>query len=239
MTNREGLQMSGYFLPLENSRKYVIAYHGYGSKPEDIGGTLRRFHDLGYQVLAPISRGYGQSGGDFYGMGWLERLDLLDWITFLIRQDPAARILLFGESMGAATVMMAAGEKLPPQVRGIIEDCGYTSVWDEFSYLLGQLFHLPTFPILYLMDLICQRKAGYGFREASSVRQLQKATVPMLFIHGGADTFVPTAMLDQVYDACASPVKEQLIIPGGAHAQSVTVAPTVYWNKIEEFLGKL
>ena len=151
---------------------------------------------------------------------------------------PEARILVFGESMGAATAMDVAGESLPANVKCIIEDCGYTSVWDEFSLQLKDVFGLPSFPLLDVANLVCNVRAGYDFHKASSVEQLKHATVPMLFIHGDQDTFVPYSMLDQNYDACASKVKQKLTIHGATHAKSAQVDPELYWNTVDDFLDE-
>ena len=140
--------------------------------------------------------------------------------------------------MGAATAMDVAGESLPANVKCIIEDCGYTSVWDEFSLQLKDVFGLPSFPLLDVANLVCNVRAGYDFHKASSVNQLEHATVPMLFIHGDQDTFVPYDMLDQNYDACASKVKQKLTIHGATHAKSAQVDPELYWNTVDDFLDK-
>ena len=171
-------------------------------------------------------------------MGWLERPDVLDWIGGIVEQDPDAEIVLHGVSMGGATVMMAAGEDLPENVKCIVEDCGYSSVWDEFRLQLKNVFGLPAFPLLNAASLVCQVRAGYGFREASSVRQLQKASVPMLFIHGDADTFVPFEMLDVVYEACASAEKEKLVVHGAPHGDAADTDPELYWSTVAAFVGK-
>lgn len=134
--------------------------------------------------------------------------------------------------------MMTAGEELPEQIKCIIEDCGYTSVWDEFSLQLKSLFDAPDFPLMYTTDLVCKMRAGYGFQEASSVEQLKKAKVPMLFIHGEKDTFVPYSMLNQVYNACASAEKEKLTIPNAGHGVAATTDPSLYWSTVEAFLNK-
>lgn len=131
-----------------------------------------------------------------------------------------------------------AGESLPTNVKCIIEDCGYTSVWDEFSLQLKDVFGLPSFPLLDVANLVCNVRAGYDFHEASSVEQLKRATVPMLFIHGDQDTFVPYSMLDQNYDACASKVKQKLTVHGAAHAKSAQVDPELYWNTVNGFLDE-
>lgn len=168
----------------------------------------------------------------------LQRPDVLAWIDTIIQRDPEARIVLHGVSMGGATVMMASGEDLPDNVKCIVEDCGYSSVWDEFSFQLKNVFHLPAFPILNAASMFSKLRAGYSFQEASSVEQLKKATVPMLFIHGDADTFVPFEMLDVVYNACASAEKEKLVSPGAAHGGAVSTEPTLYWDTVTAFLDK-
>lgn len=156
-----------------------------------------------------------------------------------MEQDPQAEVVLFGISMGGATVMMTAGEAdLSSNVKCVIEDCGYSSVWDEFAGQLKEMFGLPTFPVLDAASLVTQLRAGYGFQEASAVEQLKKTSLPMLFIHGEEDTFVPYAMLDVVYQACASPEKELLSIPSAEHGEASSVDPERYWSTVEAFLAK-
>lgn len=171
-------------------------------------------------------------------MGWPERRDVVRWCQQLIAEDPEAEIVLYGVSMGAATVMMASGEAdLPVQVRCVIEDCGYTSVWDEFSGQLKELFGLPPFPVLNAADLVCRIRAGYSITEASALRQVERSVTPTLFIHGEEDTFVPFWMLEELYQA-ASCEKEKLAVPGAAHAESAAVAPELYWPAVDAFLAR-
>ena len=238
LTSEDGLTLNARYFPLDNSHRYAIVCHGYGGNSTQMSGYAKRFHNLGFSVLVPDARAHGESEGAYYGMGWPERKDLLDWSDQLIAADPAAEIVLFGVSMGGATVMMTAGEELPEQIKCIVEDCGYTSVWDEFSLQLKSLFDAPDFPLMYTTDLICRLRAGYGFHEASAVEQLKKANVPMLFIHGEKDTFVPYSMLDQVYNACASAEKEKLTVPGAGHGIAASVDPDLYWSTVESFLNK-
>ena len=148
-------------------------------------------------------------------------------------------MVLFGVSMGGARVMMTAGEAdLSPSVKCVIEDCGYTSVWDEFAGQLQEMFGLPTFPVLDAASLVTQIRAGYGFKEASAVEQLKKNVRPMLFIHGEEDTFVPYSMLDVVYSACAGPDKERLSVPGAGHGEASWKDPELYWSTVGAFLDK-
>ncbi len=240
LTSHDGLALHALYLPRpEPSHKYAVICHGYGSIPQDMGGFASRFYDMGYNILTPAARCHELSQGRYASMGWLERKDIVDWADALVEQDPDAEIVLFGVSMGGATVMMTAGEAgLSPNVRCIIEDCGYTSVWDEFAGELQTMFGLPTFPVLDAASLVSQVRAGFGFKEASSVEQLKKTAVPMLFIHGEEDTFVPYWMLDVVYEACASPEKERLSIPGAGHGEAMRTDPELYWATVEGFLAK-
>jgi hypothetical protein len=235
VTSRDGLTLYGDFFP-QTGHHCAILLHGYAGKPANLAGTARKFYEMGFSVLLPSARGHGKSGGHYYGMGWLDRLDLLTWVQDAANRDPQAEILLFGVSMGGSAVMMASGEVLPPQVKCIISDCGYSDLWSEFSLQLRHTFHLPAFPLLYMADLICQLRCGFSFRQASAVEQLKKAAVPMLFLHGEQDTFVPYSMLDKVYNACGSQEKEKCSIPGGTHAQAVSADPELYWNAVTDFL---
>ena len=215
---------------------YAICLHGYTNEPIGMARYAKRFFDRGMTVLTPAARAHELSGGTYIGMGWPERNDVVKWAREIVRRDSKARILIFGVSMGGATAMDVAGEKLPSQVKCIIEDCGYTSVWDEFALQLKDVFGLPSFPLLDVANVACNIRAGYDFRTASSVEQLKKATLPMLFIHGDKDTFVPYSMLDQNYDACASKVKQKLTVHGATHAKSAQTDPDLYWSTVEDFL---
>lgn len=234
----DGLKLHGYKINNENNNgKYVIACHGYGGRADEFGRYAKYFYDMGYSVILPDARAHGQSEGNIKYMGWQERLDLLTWIDEIIKEEPNAKIVLFGVSMGASTVMMASGEDLPEQVKAIVEDCGYSSVWDEFEYVLKSNLHLPAFPTMQVSSLVTKIRAGYSFKEASAVEQVKKSKTPTLFIHGSNDTFVPFFMLDMVYDA-ASCEKEKLVVEGAGHAGSTRKDPKLYWETIEKFLIK-
>ena len=140
--------------------------------------------------------------------------------------------------MGAATVLMASGEALPKQVKGIVADCGYTSAWEEFAHQMRHGFHLPVFPILHLTSCISQLLAKYGFKEASAVEAVKRATVPIVFIHGTRDTYVPTEMVHPLYDACPTE-KELVLVEGAAHALSYMTDPGRYEETLTRFLTKL
>lgn len=217
--------------------KWAIVAHGYTADSAHMTRFIRKFFEKGYSVLAPDLRGHGKSEGEYIGMGWHDRLDMLLWIDQIIEKDPKAKIVLFGISMGGATVMMTAGEELPDNVKAIVEDCGYSSVSDEFIYQLEVLFGLPEFPVINAANTITKLRAGYDLYEASAVKQVANSKTPILFIHGDQDTFVPFTMLDELYEA-AKVEKEKLIIPGAGHGEASTVAAKLYWNTVWDFINR-
>ena len=116
-----------------------------------------------------------------------------------------AQIVLHGNSMGSATVCMMSGLDLPPQVKGIISDCAFTSMKDVFTHVLHSMYHIPAFPMLQLADWANKRKVGYGLDDCDSSREVKHAKVPFLFIHGKEDVFVPCWMTEKIYENCAAP----------------------------------
>ena len=140
--------------------------------------------------------------------------------------------------MGAATVMMTSGEELPANVKCCIADCGFSSVWDEFSNEMKEEFKVPVpGALLAPASLTSKFVNGFGYKEASSLKQLAKSKTPTLFIHGEEDLFVPYRMIDLNYNAAACP-KEKLSIPDAEHANAHLVHPEIYWPKTFEFIDK-
>lgn len=246
ITSFDGLNLHGWLFdpdcvnPLPHL--YAICCHGYTGEPAEMAKWAHRFAKLGFTVLVPAQRAHELSEGRYVGMGWLERNDLLAWIHLIVESDPDARILLHGNSMGAATVMMAAGDpRLPRNVVSAIEDSGYASVRMQFIDSARSMFHLPKLLAAMCVDaagLVCKYRAGFDFSDASCVEQLKHTTIPMLFIHGAADTFVSPRFLDMNYGACSSLDREKLIVPDADHVMSSAVAPDVYWSKVEGFVKR-
>ena len=246
ITSFDGLNLHGWLFdpdcvnPLPHL--YAICCHGYTGEPAEMAKWAHRFAKLGFTVLVPAQRAHELSEGRYVGMGSLERNDLLAWIHLIVESDPDARILLHGNSMGATTVMMAAGDpRLPRNVVSAIEDSGYASVRMQFIDSARSMFHLPKLLAAMCVDaagLVCKYRAGFDFSDASCVEQLKHTTIPMLFIHGAADTFVSPRFLDMNYGACSSLDREKLLVPDADHVMSSAVAPDVYWSKVEGFVKR-
>lgn len=236
--SEDGLRLWGkMYFQEEQSDKWVIIAHGYTSSHEDVQPIALNFYNQGYNVLTPDMRAHGNSEGKFIGMGWLDRKDMLKWIEYVVSVDSKAQIVLYGESMGGATVMMTSGEELPSNVKAIVEDCGYTSVWEMFEAQLYERFGLPSFPILNAAKAVTQIRAKYDISEASALEQVKKSVTPILFTHGGNDNYVPTEMIYRLYDA-ATCEKDMLIIDGADHGAAPDVDPETYYEKVFSFLRK-
>ncbi|MTK53062.1 alpha/beta hydrolase [Paludibacter sp.] len=214
------------------AKKTALIIHGYTDNSIRMLMIGYLYHKkLGFNILLPDLRGQGKSDGKYIQMGWKDRLDILKWIDVVqAKFGSDNRIVIHGISMGAATTMMTSGETLDKHVKCFVEDCGFTSVWDEFSYKLKKEYHMPSFPLLYTTSLYCKLKLGWSFGEASAINQVKKCRLPMFFIHGGSDTYVPTKMVYELYQAKLG-VKELWITPKVTHAQS-------YWDYTDEYTEK-
>lgn len=228
--------VEGKYKEHEGQHNWVILVHGYKSSNRSMMSYGAQYYQQGYNVLLPDNRAHGDSEGDYIGMGWLDKDDIVCWIDWIVEKDKDARIIIHGVSMGGATTMMLSGDN-NKYVIGYIEDCGYTSVWDIFASELDKRFSLPTFPVLDISNIVAQMKVGYSFKEASSIEQVKKCQKPTLFIHGGKDDFVPTSMVYEVYEA-ATCIKDIYIVEQAGHAEAKDYNPQAYWNKVFDFIDK-
>ena len=221
----------------------AIVVHGYTDNHIVFLYLARMYRDvLNYNVLMPDLPYHGWSEGEAAQMGWLDRLDVLKWIEVAHGIFGGDFMVLHGVSMGAATVMMASGEELPPYVKAFVEDCGYTTVWEQFDNTFKSTFPQIAFlrgPILTSANIVCRKRYGWDFKEASSVAQLAKCDRPMLFIHGESDDFVPTDHVYKNYEAKANGYKEIWVAPGSVHAASYKDHPQEYTQRVSDFLAKV
>lgn len=237
----DGTSLQGYYLPAkEPTTKTVVFAHGYLGHAFDMGLFGEYYYEtLGYNIFTPDLRGHGKSGGNYIGFGWHDRLDILSWLNLLIEENgEQSEFILHGLSMGAATVLMASGESLPKQVKGIIADSPYTSVYDLFAYQLKRMYQLPDQLFLPMTSIVTKQKANYSLKEASAIEQVKKATVPILYIHGEGDTFVPTKMTEQLYEATNSE-KEMITFPEANHGEAVVMHRDLFFETIHHFVKRV
>ena len=226
-----------YLLPKMDSDIFVVLVHGYGSSPRNMGVYAKHYIELGYNVIAPSMNGHADSETKRITMGWEDRLDVIDWINYIVEDYPDAKIIIHGVSMGSATTMMALGENLPANVKVAVADCGFTSIWDIFDEKISKVINIPGDPILSSANRVNKAISGFDFKKASAIDQLKKADVPTIFIHGEEDTFVPFEMLQKLYDAAACE-KELVTIPEAPHARNSIVNPELYWTSVDNFISE-
>ncbi len=236
----DGLRLHGTYFPIGEEKKVVICFHGYTSEGmKDYIALSDYYLNRGYSMLLIDARSHGKSEGRYIGFGCLDRKDALKWIDWVIEQcGHTVRIVLHGTSMGGATVLMTSGLELPEQVRGVVSDCAFTSPKEVFTHVLHSMYHLPAFPVIYLADLVNRKLAGYGMDECNAAREVARAKVPILMIHGDGDTFVPSRMCDKIYANCTSP-KRKLIVKGAAHAESYYKDTAAYEEALGDFLKEI
>ena len=237
ITSEDGLRLHGTFFPAEGSKKTVLCFHGYTSEGVKDYAAISEFYlSLGFHMLIVDERAHGQSEGTYIGFGCLDRRDALLWMKYLDhRFQGKGETILHGISMGGATVLMASGLNLPESVKGIISDCGFTSPWEVFASVLRNTYKMPGFPILQIADQMVKSEAGYSLKECSAREEVKKARIPILFIHGNKDTFVPCWMCHELYSACLAP-KGKLIVEGAGHAEAYYKNTEVYQHAVLAFL---
>ncbi len=237
--SKDNIKLHGYKIvnPIRKSNVWVILVHGYMGSSYEMSGFAKEYINMGYNVFLIDLRAHGKSEGKYIGMGWKDRLDLKEWINKICTDEPECKIILYGVSRGAATVMMTTGEKLPKNVKACIEDCGYSSVYDQFKMMLESIPRFFANFILISSGCVSKIRIGYSYNEASSVKQIKKTNIPILFIHGDKDKFVPYIMLGKLYKAANYP-KQRLIIENAGHVESAKINSKLYWRTVRKFINK-
>lgn len=242
ITAPDGTTLHAYYIAADTaSNRTAVLVHGYTDHPFGMMqyGWIYR-EKLGCNLLLPTLRYHGKSGGDHIQMGWHDRLDVKQWLNEADSLFGAGQqMVVHGLSMGGATVMMLSGEEdLPTSVKCIVEDCGYMGVWEQFQKELKEDYHLPSFPVLHIANLICRMRHGWDFLQASALDAVERSTVPMLFIHGGDDHYVPTWMVYPLYAQKQQGEKQKWLSPDAGHADAFMDHPEEYTQQVVEFCSK-
>lgn len=236
LRSREGLTLVGHFRKCENAERILIAFHGWRSAwYRDFGLVSEFWEREKCSVLYVEQRAQNESEGAYIGFGLTERYDCLDWVRWVVDHcGSELPIYLTGVSMGATTVLMAAGMELPDAVRGVIADSAYTSPQDIWQYVMGHNLHLPTLLATPIADGICKKRLAAGAGSCSTLVSLAETDVPVLLIHGEDDHFVPLRMARENLNACHSPC-ELLVVPGADHAMSYYMDKETYEAAVRRF----
>jgi uncharacterized protein len=238
----DGTRLCGHQLinPQSNHR-YILACHGYRGEWEELSIPCRFFYEqMGYSLLMIEQRAHGESGYPIICYGSKERLDIVKWADYLVKNDPQAEIVLYGLSMGAASSMMALTSGLTDHVKCCIEDCGYSNIKEEIEYTLKNHYHLKAVPFFSsAAQLIVFLRYGLSLTRYSPVKSLKKNNFPIMMIHGDIDTYVPFYMLDKNYDAVKEGTyKEKHVFVNTWHAMSFLTDLPRYQTICKSFIVK-
>lgn len=240
MKSRDGLALHACYLPAEHARRFVLLSHGYkGSGFGDFAYIARFLHENHCNLLFIDQRCCGKSKGEYITFGAMEQYDVQGWAYFIARRNKEKLpIYLYGESMGAASVLMASGHKLPKEVKGLISDCAFCSMKRQFKDMAANWFHLHWIGFLLLrIDLFCRLLAGFRMSDADTAKAMECNRRPILFFHGEADTYVDQKNSRYHYSVCRAP-KELIVIPEAKHLCSAYVEPELYRQKLLDFFHK-
>lgn len=240
ITSHDGLRLYAKYYEVKPGAPLQIMLHGYRSSAErDFCGGLTEALKLGFNVLLPDQRAHGKSEGRALSFGINESRDCLAWAEYAVKRfGRDTEIILYGMSMGAATVLMASELPLPESVKGIVADCGYTSPSAIIKSVVTER-HYPLFPTYALIRLGGWLFGGFDIEKHSAVDALKHCKIPVLFIHGEADRFVPCDMGRENHNACASPGKRLLAVPKAGHGISYMVDREAYLKELKAFLNSV
>ena len=237
MEGYDGTELVGHLFRAEGQERVILAMHGWRSSwARDFGAVADFFRENHCTVLYAEQRGQGESGGEYMSFGMIERFDCLEWIKWLNANGfEKSKIYLAGISMGASTVLMTAGfPELPENVAGVLADCGFTSAKAEWKYISENNLRIPYDRRGKHVDALCRKRIDLDSDAYTTLDAMKTCRVPILFVHGAADTFVPPDMTLQNYEACQSP-KQLLLVPGANHGMSYFRDRAGYEAAVKDF----
>lgn len=227
-------KLVGEFYHAASPKRIIIAFHGWRSScGEDFGMMAEFFNKNDCSVLYIQQRGQGESGGNYMGFGLIERYDCFEWVKY-VNEKYNLPIYLAGISMGASTILMSSNLEMPASVKGIIADCGFTSPHAIWKHVANNNMKLAYGLFGKIADDICKKKIQMGTKDFSVADAMKTNKIPILFIHGTDDHFVPISMTFENYKSCNSP-KKLLVIPGADHGMSYFVDTAQYEKAIIDF----
>ncbi len=233
----DGLKLHGRYYEYAPGAPIELMFHGYrGNAERDLCGGVQRCFAMKRSALVVDQRASGSSEGKVITFGVKEHKDCLKWVAFMTEHfGPDVKIILTGISMGASTVLIAASAPLPPQVQGVLADCGFTSAKAIMYKVLRQI-KLPPKIVYPFVRLGAILYGGFDPERYSAIDSVTRVTVPTIFFHGDHDDYVPWEMSQENYNACTSR-KELVIIPGAGHGLSFPVDKPTYLKALGDFFG--
>lgn len=235
ITSFDGLKLHAKYFEYSKDAVIEIMFHGYrGSAERDLSGGIQRCFALGRSVLLVDQRTSCGSEGNVISFGINEHQDCLSWIDFAVNHFGSdVKIVLTGISMGASTVLMAAGKPLPENVVGVLADCGYSSP-KEIIKKCAHDMHLPADLIYPFIKLGAKIYGHFDLEEYTPLEAMKTCKIPVIFFHGEDDDFVPCDMSQETYAVCTAP-KSLVTVKGAGHGLVYVVDNEGYFNAVADF----
>ena len=233
---RDGITLRGKYYEHKKGAITEILFHGYrGSGERDLSAGIERCFALGRNALIVDHRGSGRSDGHVISFGVKEKKDALLWIDFAIKRfGKDVKIVLTGISMGAATVLMVEGEKLPENVKCVLADCPYSSQKEIIKKVIREM-KLPANLLYPFVKLGAFVFGGFNLDKETPLDAMAKCTLPTIFIHGTTDDYVPCQMSAELFKACTHPVKKFVEIEGAGHGIAFPTDKEEYITALSAF----
>ena len=233
--SNDGLKLRARWLSANNAIGSILLFHGYRScSLSDFSVVIPFYHSLGFNLLLADQRSHGKSEGKFITFGIREHEDVLKWIEYHNENVGTLPVFLGGMSMGATTVLMAAGNELPDNVRGVCADCGFTEPKQILKSVMRQA-HVPAFPLLNIAGWYSRIFADFGIDEYSTIQAMETCRIPVLMLHGTEDHFVPCWMSQVAYDIFGCE-KQLILVDGATHGTSFLTDQPRCQKAMKEFL---
>lgn len=235
----DGIKLAGYYYanPLSSKRTAVLV-HGHSSNGfEGYAAVGLKYIDHGYNILLVDNRACGNSEGKWCTFGILERSDTLKWVEYLVQRDPDCSIVLHGTSLGGACVCMMMDLNLPSQVKAAVSDCAFSNIRKQLEYMIRVTAHIP--PGLILPEVLAwfHHWTDLSVDSCSPLESVRQSRIPMMFIHGTLDHYVPMENAKVLYEACPAR-KQLLLIEGAGHAASHYIGKETYELELFQFLNQ-
>jgi len=237
----DGVKISGWLLPSRGKQATIVYSHGLFRSRRELLDRAIDLWKLGYGALLYDSRSHGDSGKSPVSMGYWERLDAEAAARFLREENHSEdRIVLFGISMGAAAALLGAAET--PEVAAVVSDSSFISLDDTIKHHVRLFLRLPSFPMANEFEFFLERKAGFEAAKLDALDAVKRiGDRPILFIAAAHDRRMPPEIAQTLYNACASPKRDLLVVDGPGseiHAHGYQADPKLYIARVAQFLEK-
>lgn len=235
--NSEGKSLTALKIKNEHvSHSYIIICHQYGGSPQSMEEYAKHFYELGFNIILPYMRGHGESAYSDISFGWKDYQDIEDWVADITDRDEKSRIALFGVSLGANAVTLAAAQEMPENVRFVIADSCYISMDAMVKEYVKNQTNFSSFVTKTLVSMFSEDKMGVSFKNADTIMKVREIDLPIMFINGENDTVVPPLISKKLYEICEAEGVEEVIIENGTHGNNLQADKETYWANIDAFL---